>query len=112
MTHKRMSLENVAVSPLCITAIHRKQLKLIFISRFGLNYRLTHASVICLPSASFDVLKVMTNCQRQRYLFIKHNEQYFFAALKLSEMKKSRSLSAVSEQYQYIYITINLTVYE
>lgn len=54
----------------------------------------------------------MTNCQRQRYLFIKHNEHFFFAALKLSEMKRSRSLSAVSEQYQYIYITINLTVYE
>ena len=84
----------------------------IFSLRFGLNYRLIHASVICLPPTSFNVLKVMTNCQRQRYLFIKHNEQFFFAALKLSEMKRSRSLIAVSEQYQYIYITINLTVYE
>lgn len=111
MTHKRMSLENAAVSPLCSSAIHRKQLKLIFILKFGLNYRLTHASVICLPPASFDVLKVMTNCQRQRYLLNIMNN-FLFAALKLSEMKKSRSLSAVSEQYQYIYITINLTVYE
>ena len=82
MTHKRMSLENAAVSPLCSSAIHRKQLKLIFILKFGLNYRLTHASVICLPPASFDVLKVMPNCQRQRYLFIKHNEQFSFCCIK------------------------------